>query len=78
VKSLPSRSAKAQLVDDVVHALSKSDAAVVMTEWPEFKSIDADLIVAHMRTPLVLDQNRFLGHLASDARLRYLTIGKPA
>jgi UDPglucose 6-dehydrogenase len=78
VKSLPPRSANARLADDIVQALSTSDAAVLMTEWPEFKSIDADLIVAHMRTPLVLDQNRFLGHLASDARVRYLTIGKPA
>jgi hypothetical protein len=28
-------------------------------------------------SPVVLDQNRFLGHLANDSRIRYLAIGAP-
>jgi UDP-glucose 6-dehydrogenase len=61
----------------VTEALSRADALVVMTEWPDFKTIKADEIVARMATPNVLDQNAFLDHLAADPRINYLTIGKP-
>jgi UDPglucose 6-dehydrogenase len=48
----------------VREALDGADAAVVMTEWPEFKSISPGDLQA-MRKQVILDPNRFL-----DASLR--------
>ncbi|MBF0561868.1 MAG: UDP-glucose/GDP-mannose dehydrogenase family protein [Alphaproteobacteria bacterium] len=60
-------------------ALAGAEALVIATEWPEFKALTADQLVGTMTvSPLVLDQNRFLGPaVAGDPRLRYVTIGKP-
>jgi UDPglucose 6-dehydrogenase len=77
VKALPGAPKNFILAGGVTEALSRADALVVMTEWPDFKTIKADEIVARMATPNVLDQNAFLDHLAADPRINYLTIGKP-
>jgi UDPglucose 6-dehydrogenase len=58
-------------------ALRDSDAAVVCTEWPEFRELRAEDFVAVMRQPLVLDPNRFLAsQIEPDARIQYATVGK--
>jgi UDPglucose 6-dehydrogenase len=62
---------------NVENALTQASAMVLMTEWPDFKSVSADQVLGHMAIPLVLDQNGFLADLAKDQRIRYATIGKP-
>jgi UDPglucose 6-dehydrogenase len=58
-------------------ALRGSEAVVVMTEWPEFRSISADDLCHWMTRPLVLDASRFLERtLGIDGRIRYVTTGK--
>lgn len=70
--------AEVQLCGSVEMALDGSDAAVIGTEWPEFAELKPALFVESMRTPLILDQNRFIAaSLSGDDRLTYLTIGKP-
>jgi UDPglucose 6-dehydrogenase len=59
-------------------ALSGTDAAVIATEWADYQALSASVFVEHMRTPLVLDANRFLAELAADPRIRYVAVGQPA
>jgi UDPglucose 6-dehydrogenase len=54
------------------------DALVVATEWPEYKRIGADQVVAGMKRPLVVDPNRFLrASLGADPRVSYDAVGMP-
>jgi UDPglucose 6-dehydrogenase len=77
VTHLPEQPPGFVLATSVAEALSGADAMVVMTEWPEFKSISADEIVSNMATPLIVDQNGFLIHLTANPHISFLTIGKP-
>ena len=57
-------------------AIRGANAIVVATEWPVFRELTADKIVALAPGAAVLDANRFLaGALAGDARVRYLAVG---
>ena len=54
-----------------------ADALVVATEWPVFREVSADEVVA-AGVPIVLDAGRFLAAtLGADRRLRYVTVGIP-
>jgi UDPglucose 6-dehydrogenase len=64
--------------DSVAQALDQADAVIVATEWPEFQQISADLVKRKMTHPVVIDQNRFLTHLASDPDVAFLTMGAGA
>jgi UDPglucose 6-dehydrogenase len=57
-------------------ALDHADAALVMTEWPEFQSIQPEVITSQMNTPIVIDQNGFLNQLENHDNIKYLKIGK--
>jgi len=39
-----------------------ADALVIITEWPEFRSLDFDLIKAAMKKPVVVDTNNLLDY----------------
>ena len=50
---------------------------MVATEWPIFRDVSADELVA-AGAPIVLDAGRFLAAtLGADGRLRYVTVGIP-
>jgi UDPglucose 6-dehydrogenase len=57
--------------------LVDADALVVATEWPEYKQVTGTICVEQMRTPVVIDSNRFLASIGADPRIRYFAIGKP-
>jgi UDPglucose 6-dehydrogenase len=58
--------------------LTRLDALVVATEWPEYQQITADQLVAGMKRPLVVDPNRFLhASLGNDPRVSYDAVGVP-
>ncbi|MEK7750657.1 MAG: nucleotide sugar dehydrogenase [Acidobacteriota bacterium] len=60
-------------------AIQGADALVLATEWPAFRNISAEEIIGSMRTPIILDANRFVAsNLGSDPRIRYVAVGKPA
>jgi len=59
-------------------ALKETDAIIITTEWPEFKNIQVELLLDHMKIPYIFDANGFLSHLAHDHRLRYFSVGKLA
>jgi len=80
VKALPNE--LAQTID--LHptpeaALSGAEALVVATEWPDYLTCDVDVIATRMKTPVVIDANRFLAkQLSDDARVRYAVVGRAA
>jgi UDPglucose 6-dehydrogenase len=62
---------------DAAAALDGADVAVLMTEWPQFRALTADLFAGVMRTPQVIDPNHFLAAtLADDRRLIYVATGR--
>ena len=57
-------------------ALVGADIAVVATEWPDYRSLEAGAFLTEMRRPQVIDQNRFLVDiLGSDPRITYFATG---
>jgi len=53
--------AGAQIAESALDALDGADAAVLVTEWPEFRELDwAGAVKERMRTPLVVDGRNFL------------------
>ena len=68
-----------RLCASVEHALRGADLAVVATEWPEYRSLGAQLFLKAMRRPCVVDQGWFLAaSLSGAAGLTYLAPGRAA
>ena len=64
------------IVADPLEALSGADAAVLVTEWPEFGRLDWSAAAVAMRRPLVVDGRNFLSPAVfSEAGLEYDGIG---
>jgi UDPglucose 6-dehydrogenase len=80
VKSLPPHLGSVLLHRDLAGALSGADAAVVCTEWPQFRQAPWADLVRSMRQPaVVLDANRFLdAQLASVPGIEHLSVGRPS
>ena len=59
-------------------SLADADAALVCTEWPEFKTLDWDTLMRSMKQPIILDANGFLAaNLAGNPAARYFAVGIP-
>lgn len=76
-KELPRPIANMTLPLSATDAMRDADAAVIMTEWPDFKALTAAEILPLMTAPNVLDQSGFLDYLADDKRIKYFTTGRP-
>ena len=64
------------ILADPLEALSGADAAVLVTEWPEFGRLDWSAAAVAMRRPLLIDGRNFLGpDVAAEAGLEYDGIG---
>jgi UDPglucose 6-dehydrogenase len=78
VKSLPKELNSISLADDVSGALKGADAAVICTEWPQFRQSDWPDIVKQMRGKIFIDANCFLGNeLKSIDGVRLFSVGQP-
>ncbi len=49
-----------ELADDVAGALAGADAAILVTEWPEFSELDWGELAGQMANPLLVDGRNFL------------------
>ena len=49
-----------ELADSAEHALEGADAAILVTEWPEFAELDWAAMAGSMLTPLIVDGRNFL------------------
>ncbi|MCS7337119.1 MAG: nucleotide sugar dehydrogenase [Verrucomicrobiae bacterium] len=78
IRTLPAHLAEIQLASNLAEALKSADAAVVCTEWTEFKSADWPELAKLMNTPLVLDPNRFLENsLQHIPNAEHIWVGQP-
>jgi UDPglucose 6-dehydrogenase len=60
-------------------AIAGADAVVLVTEWPEFKTLDLAAVAEAMRGTLVVDGRNFLDPAAARAAgLTYEAVGRPA
>ena len=50
----------AQVTASALDALTGADAAVLVTEWPEFRELDWAEVKERMRRPIVVDGRNFL------------------
>jgi UDPglucose 6-dehydrogenase len=67
-----------EMKDTALMALEESDAAVLVTEWPEFREIDWAGAAERMTRPLVIDGRNFLdAELLRAAGFAYEGIGRP-
>lgn len=66
-----------EIAETAAEALDGADAAVIATEWPEFRRLNWDRLGASMRGRLVADGRRILDGEAIRSRgFAYLTIGR--
>jgi UDPglucose 6-dehydrogenase len=77
VKQLPKDLKKISLANEIASALEDSDAAVICTEWPQFRQADWAKIVPQMRGKIFVDANRFLEkELKTIAGVEHLSVGR--
>jgi UDPglucose 6-dehydrogenase len=61
----------------VVDALTDCHAAIIVTEWPELKSVDWTAAAAGMRGHVLMDGRNFVdGDALERAGLKYLGVGR--
>jgi UDPglucose 6-dehydrogenase len=66
------------LAADLGQALRHADAAVVCTEWPQFRQADWPDLVLTMRQRILVDPNRFLEkELKAVPEVEHLSVGRP-
>jgi UDPglucose 6-dehydrogenase len=69
--------AGARISDSVLEAVEGADAAVLVTEWPEFGELDWAEVKQRMRVPLIVDGRNFLDREALiEAGFTYEGIGR--
>ena len=76
VSHLPPDLSFVRLENSAPGALRGADAVLIATTWPVFRDLGAEVFVANMRGPIVLDPERFLEpNLTQDKRIVYVAIG---
>lgn len=79
VKALPPDLSGAAIAASAAEALTGADAAVVCTEWPEFRRDLGPAAIRTMRQRIVIDANRFLEkELQGIPGLEHLSVGRPS
>jgi len=69
----------ARVAHDPYSACKDADILIVLTEWPEFNSVDLDKVHAQLRTPLIYDSRSIVDARAADvAGLELHRLGKAA
>jgi len=63
--------------EDEYDALDDADALMIMTEWPEFRNPDLDLIKRKLKNPIILDgRNIFSLSQMKQHGFKYVSIGR--
>ena len=58
-------------------ALRGADVAVIMTEWPEMKTMAPELLTRVMQTPRLIDGRNCWQYVDAPAGVAYEAIGRP-
>jgi UDPglucose 6-dehydrogenase len=68
-----------EMAGSAMEALEGADAAVLVTEWPEFAELDWSEVAKRMSKPLLVDGRNFLDPaVVRDAGITYEAIGRPS
>jgi UDPglucose 6-dehydrogenase len=68
-----------EMASSAMDAFEGADAAILVTEWPEFAKLDWAEVSRRMNTPLLVDGRNFLdGDAISAAGITYEAIGRPS
>jgi UDPglucose 6-dehydrogenase len=68
-----------EMAGSAMEALEDADAAVLVTEWPEFAKLDWGEVARRMANPLLVDGRNFLDpKTVRDAGITYESIGRPS
>ena len=68
-----------EMTGSAMEALDGADAAVLVTEWPEFTELDWGEVAKRMNTPLLVDGRNFLDpDKVRAAGIAYEAIGRPS
>ena len=68
-----------EMADSAEGALEGADAAILVTEWPEFADLDWARIAGRMARPLIVDGRNFLNPMdLREAGFTYEGIGRPS
>jgi UDPglucose 6-dehydrogenase len=68
-----------EMTGSAMDALEGADAAVLVTEWPEFAELDWAEVAKRMKSPLLVDGRNFLdADVVRAAGLTYESIGRPS
>jgi len=68
-----------EITGSALEALDGADAAVLVTEWPEFAELDWSEVATRMANPLLVDGRNFLdAEKVRDAGIVYEGIGRPS
>jgi UDPglucose 6-dehydrogenase len=79
IRELPADLRAVLLAADLPSALAGADAAMVCTEWPQFRHAPWPNLVPRMRQPLFVDANRFLEkELKTLPGVELLSVGRGA
>jgi UDPglucose 6-dehydrogenase len=79
VKQLPVELAQVRLGSQIADAVDGAEAAVICTEWPEFRRADWAQMVPTMRQRIFVDANRYLEkELKNLAGVEHLSVGRAA
>jgi len=63
--------------DTVEEAVAEAEAVILITEWPDYRKLDWEVLSRLMKTPLVLDGRNFLAQeQLESAGLHYLGVGR--
>ncbi|MGB7747853.1 MAG: nucleotide sugar dehydrogenase [Verrucomicrobiia bacterium] len=77
VKQLPGELAPVRLTAQINDAVKDADAAVVCTEWPEFRQADWTKLAPAMHQRIFVDANRFLEkELKNIPGVEHLSVGR--
>jgi UDPglucose 6-dehydrogenase len=67
------------MAGSAMDALEAADAAVLVTEWPEFAELDWAAVAKRMANPLLVDGRNFLDpSTVRAAGITYEAIGRPS
>ena len=77
VKKLPPEASQITLAENLAAAVLGADAAIVCTEWPEFRQANWSELLQRMRRRVVIDANGFLEkELKNQASVEHLCVGR--
>jgi len=75
---LPAEPGRVEYFDDPYKAVQQADAALVLTEWPEFAELDLGRVKKLMRVPILGDgRNVYDPSSVRKLGFEYFSVGRP-